>query len=128
MLLLETSSCFVNLSSGINILPKEILPNMLQPFYYICKRSSRILGSISEINLKMKGKFNSHRERDKNIQKKVFCQCLGSGRALKIHFWMILSQMPVPLMDSTTDLYFLCKIKEAIQIEYTLGNAIDFSL
>lgn len=36
--------------------------------------------------------------------------------------------MPVPLMDTTTDLYFLCEIKEAIQIEYTFGNAIVFSL
>lgn len=92
------------------------------------QKSYRILGSISEINPKMKGKFNSHRERDKNIQKKVFCQCLGSGIVLKIYFWMILSQMPVPLMDTTTDLYFLCEIKEAIQIEYTFGNAIVFSL
>lgn len=31
-------------------------------------------------------------------------------------------------MDSTTDLYFLYEIKEAIWIEYTFGNAIDFSL
>lgn len=74
----------------------------------------------------MKGKFN--RERDKIIQKTVFCQYLESGIALKIHFWMFLSQMPIPLIDSTTDLYFLCEIKEAIHIEYTFGNAIGFSL
>lgn len=75
--------------------------------------SYRILVIISEINTKMKGKFNSQRERDKIIQNKIFYQCLGSGIALIIHFWMILSQMPVPSMDSTTDLYFLCEIKEA---------------
>lgn len=92
------------------------------------QKSYRIWESISEINPKLKGKFNNHRERDKIIQKKVFCQCLGSGIALKMHFWMISSQMPVPLIDSTTDLYFLCEIKETIPIEYTFGNAIDFSL
>lgn len=33
--------------------------------------------------------------------------------------------MPVQLMESATDLYFLCEIKKATQIKHTLCNAID---
>lgn len=47
------------------MLPTEILPNMLQPFYYTGKSSYSLLGSVSQIYPKVKSKLNSHRERDK---------------------------------------------------------------
>lgn len=43
---------------------------MLQTFYYTFKSSYRVLGSVSQIHTKVKGKFNSHKERDLKSQKK----------------------------------------------------------
>lgn len=42
---------------------------MLQPFYYTCKRSYRVLGTVSQRHPKVKGKFKSDRERDKKNPK-----------------------------------------------------------
>lgn len=103
--------------------------NITKYFSAILLYMQKVLQSFRDCGTnKVKGKFNSHRERVKKIQKKVFCHCFRSGIALKIYFWRISSQMLVQLMESTMDLYFLCEIKKATWIKYTLCNAIDFSL
>lgn len=87
-MLLENSSVFVNQSSGIEILPTEILPNMLQTFYYIFKSSYRVLGSVLQIHTKVKGKFNSHKEgfkkskiKKKEKEKGILSMCFFRDRS-----------------------------------------------
>lgn len=107
-------------------MPTEILPNMLQPFYYTCKRSYRVVGTVAQIKWKVSSAATG--KGLKKSKRRYFCRSFGSGIALKIYFRRISSQMPVQLMGSTMDLYFLCEIKKATWIKYTLCNAIEFSL